>query len=688
MAAQLLMPCNHVSDCFPCNDLPSINHSAEGQDTIQDFSIQWGNLQTNTPPLGRLFRANGCMVLCVSSVSQEDAFLCAQRQQAVCTFNNWQQQPEDPPVCLNFPCTPTTPPVDPPVESFTNAPEACTTHCPDGVPFTFAVPGGSFVADNQTLANRMASSFACREAIIHQLCVTLASPFVCLDSSSTLSFVATGRFLSPTDNFWEIRSGSLPPGWSFTSGTGGPFFEISGVSTALGDYMFTIRVTAPNGDFAERTFTATVSGITTPDPLTDADLGSPYSVILTESGITGDLIWLITDGALPDGLTLNETTGEISGTATESGDFTFTVSVSSATQGCDKVFHLKVGGCFIDSPGAGFTQGVAYTLARNGAIAAISDSGVNGFYYLSRSFQANNGTLGSPPNDNGGCGGDRYVWGVDNFGGGNLYWLDVQTATIRNLGALTTFTCQMNDNGDMTITDSFSYSFIYNAGTNSFSANLFAADTYNPLDLNNSRASVGTIPVLGNAHTFIRSAGGVYTDVHPGLTQSSPQASSGGGYRAINSLGHICGAANTGGNFRVFANFGGASIFLSGVISGTRGGVFINESDQVAWVDNNTGHLFIYSGGVTTDHGAPASGISSLEGFTDAGVAVGSPIAGQNWIFDGTSFSNLISKIPSAAGDGWASLDVSIGINNQNFVAGYGTKSGNPNTLFVAKVCL
>ncbi|MBR0035781.1 MAG: putative Ig domain-containing protein, partial [Synergistaceae bacterium] len=57
--------------------------------------------------------------------------------------------------------------------------------------------------------------------------------------------------------------------------------------------------------------------------------GKAYSLDITVSG-TAPFRWRITSGKLPGGLTLGETTGRISGTPTESGSFTVTISVSNS----------------------------------------------------------------------------------------------------------------------------------------------------------------------------------------------------------------------------------------------------------------------------------------------------------------------------------------------------------------------
>ena len=83
--------------------------------------------------------------------------------------------------------------------------------------------------------------------------------------------------------------------------------------------------------------------------LTDAYVGEEYSQTLSATpGTTGNaLTWAVTQGSLPEGLTLDETSGTISGTPTAAGTSTFTVQVSETVEGGEtltatKDFTLKV----------------------------------------------------------------------------------------------------------------------------------------------------------------------------------------------------------------------------------------------------------------------------------------------------------------------------------------------------------
>lgn len=87
----------------------------------------------------------------------------------------------------------------------------------------------------------------------------------------------------------------------------------------------------------------TAPGITT-DSLLSSELGMAYRGTVGATG-TAPLTWKITSGKLPDGLTLNTETGEITGKSTKAGTFTFTVQVTNqvpGAAGAKKSYTIKI----------------------------------------------------------------------------------------------------------------------------------------------------------------------------------------------------------------------------------------------------------------------------------------------------------------------------------------------------------
>src|ERR1700687_3374388 len=76
----------------------------------------------------------------------------------------------------------------------------------------------------------------------------------------------------------------------------------------------------------------TASGLTFPAALPQASFGSSYSGSLTASGGTAPYTFALVSGQMPQGVSLADSTGTISGTPTTSGNFSFGVSVSDSKE--------------------------------------------------------------------------------------------------------------------------------------------------------------------------------------------------------------------------------------------------------------------------------------------------------------------------------------------------------------------
>ena len=129
---------------------------------------------------------------------------------------------------------------------------------------------------------------------------------------------------------YKIAWGTLPSGLTLNAATG----IISGTPAAGadGDYTFAVGVTDTAAGYAEATLTINVSSpltITTAT-LPDAHVGSPYSQTVIKNGGIGPYTFGYT-GPLPAGLSLNTSTGVISGTPTTPGYVNFGITVTDST---------------------------------------------------------------------------------------------------------------------------------------------------------------------------------------------------------------------------------------------------------------------------------------------------------------------------------------------------------------------
>ena len=155
---------------------------------------------------------------------------------------------------------------------------------------------------------------------------------------------------------WQLVVGLLPNGLSLSAGSG----QIRGTPTEAGTFVFAVEVTDADGITARKGFSFIVDTaslrILTASPLPSGKVGRPYLFRLTATGgippIGG---WTISEGALPQGLTLNSAIGEISGLPGQPGMFGFTAQVSdSSLRTTGKSFSLEVEAEFLtiltDSP--------------------------------------------------------------------------------------------------------------------------------------------------------------------------------------------------------------------------------------------------------------------------------------------------------------------------------------------------
>jgi large repetitive protein len=179
---------------------------------------------------------------------------------------------------------------------------------------------------------------------------------------------------------WAISVGSLPDGLTLSSATG----VIGGTPTTVGTFNFTVRVTDAAGATSTRalsTVVATALSITT-TALPSGTVGTAYTASFAATGGTTPYSWSVTVGLLPPGLTLNSSTGAITGTPTTAGTSNITVQV-------------------IDSgnPGRTATQSFSVTIIPAIAISTTSlQGGIAGVAYA----QTLTAIGGTPP----------YVWSI------------------------------------------------------------------------------------------------------------------------------------------------------------------------------------------------------------------------------------------------------------------------------------
>jgi hypothetical protein len=177
---------------------------------------------------------------------------------------------------------------------------------------------------------------------------------------------------------YSVSAGALPSGLSLNTSTG----AISGTPSAGGSFNFTIRAVDGNNNFGTQPYTVVIGGNSLtigPTSLPNGTVSIAYSQTVTASGGTGGpYTYSITSGSLPSGLSLNTSSGVISGTPSGGGAFSFNVhAVDGNGNFGNRGYTVDIGSNSLTvTPAAlpGGTQGVSYsqTVGATGGTAPYS----------------------------------------------------------------------------------------------------------------------------------------------------------------------------------------------------------------------------------------------------------------------------------------------------------------------------
>jgi large repetitive protein len=192
---------------------------------------------------------------------------------------------------------------------------------------------------------------------------------------------------------FSLASGTPPPGTTLSAGG-----TLSGTPTAAGTSTFTVQVTSTAANLppltATKAFTIVITSALTlvAAPLPGGVVGTPYSQQLSATGGSPPYRWTVASGALPAGITLDGTSGILSGTPTAPGSFGVTIAVSDTQQTVTEPLTITVGiqpapsitisglpatAAPATQPVLGLTLGSTYPLAIQGTITLTfaADSG-------------------------------------------------------------------------------------------------------------------------------------------------------------------------------------------------------------------------------------------------------------------------------------------------------------------------
>jgi hypothetical protein len=189
------------------------------------------------------------------------------------------------------------------------------------------------VSDSASPSHTASKSFSLSVTMPSTLSITTSSPLpagMVGAAYPSVTFLASGGSGSYV---WVVLSGNTD-GLTLDPNAG----TLTGTPQSAGSFTFTVQVADTMGSQATANFTLTVTGQTgspltiTTSSLPGASAGQVYTAMLTASGGTAPYTWSAAPGtSVPSWLTLNASTGALSGTPPAGGTFTISVQVTDST---------------------------------------------------------------------------------------------------------------------------------------------------------------------------------------------------------------------------------------------------------------------------------------------------------------------------------------------------------------------
>jgi uncharacterized protein YhjY with autotransporter beta-barrel domain len=201
---------------------------------------------------------------------------------------------------------------------------------------------------------------------------------------------------------YSVSSGSLPNGLSLNTNSG----VISGTPSVGGSFSFTVRGDDSIGNFGTRNYTVNIGSnslVINPATLPNGTVGASYSQSVTASGGTGPYTYSVSSGSLPTGLSLNTSTGAITGTPSAGGTYTFTIhAVDSINNFGSRSYTVNIGTVSLtvnpaSLPGGSVGTPYSQTVSATGGTGTYTFSVISGSLPTGLSLNASTGAITGTP---------------------------------------------------------------------------------------------------------------------------------------------------------------------------------------------------------------------------------------------------------------------------------------------------
>lgn len=198
-----------------------------------------------------------------------------------------------------------------------------------GSPYTVTVSNPGVTNPTGSNAHILSNSVTAGNAPVWSTAATL--PTFSRNVAYTTTLVATDSSDAGSSISYSVVSGALPTNLTLTSTSG----VIAGTATSATTATFTVRATDAGGNFVDRAFTMpNATPVWSTTSMTNVDWNVAYSFTLLAPDDSGNTpTFSLVSGTLPSGLSLNASTGVVSGTTQASGTSALTFRATDVNGG-------------------------------------------------------------------------------------------------------------------------------------------------------------------------------------------------------------------------------------------------------------------------------------------------------------------------------------------------------------------